>query len=366
MNWQFYQDQFKLRVMTFDSCQGDEKDIIYYSMVEKPNEDILKYIFPVRLAHLDEEEDGNLKAQRLNVGFSRARESVRFVVSKPIAEIKGEVGKALQSYSRHLEAQDTYEIGKRTDPHSAMEKLMLSLITQTEFYKTNVDRIEIVPQFDIGKYIKQLDRTAQIPNYRSDFLLIYRPESGKSQMVILEYDGFEFHFKDNSTVDETNFDKFYIEEDVERRKTIESYGYPTIRLNKFLLKDGPIEFLNSKLEECCKKKTLSDSLLISASTSYDQIENGKLKLCPKCGKYKDIAEFYDDSLKRGIGRLCGSCKGRGWRRTIVTSPVAAPAQKVPEFLCPRCNSKMVLRDGKHGKFYGCSTFPLCRGTRKIK
>ncbi len=254
MNWQFYQDQFKLRVMTFDSCQGDEKDIIYYSMVEKPNEDILKYIFPVRLAHLDEEEDGNLKAQRLNVGFSRARESVRFVVSKPIAEIKGEVGKALQSYSRHLEAQDTYEIGKRTDPHSAMEKLMLSLITQTEFYKTNVDRIEIVPQFDIGKYIKQLDRTAQIPNYRSDFLLIYRPESGKSQMVILEYDGFEFHFKDNSTVDETNFDKFYIEEDVERRKTIESYGYPTIRLNKFLLKDGPIEFLNSKLEECCKKK----------------------------------------------------------------------------------------------------------------
>ena len=113
---------------------------------------------------------------------------------------------------------------------------------------------EKVPQFDIGKYIKQLNPLAQIPNYRNDFLLIYRPESGKSRIVILEYDGFEYHFKDNHLVDETNFDKFYIEEDIERRKTIESYGYPFIRLNKFILRDDPIGFLNEKLEECCKKK----------------------------------------------------------------------------------------------------------------
>jgi len=135
-----------------------------------------------------------------------------------------------------------------------MEKQLLSFITQTDFYKANTQRIEIVPQFDIGKYIKQLNPLAQIPNYRSDFLLIYRPESEKTRIVILEYDGFEYHFKDNSLVDETNFDKFYIEEDVERRKTIESYGYPFIRLNKFILKDDPIGFLNDKLEECCKKK----------------------------------------------------------------------------------------------------------------
>lgn len=33
-------------------------------------------------------------------------------------------------------------------------------------------------------------------------------------------------------------------------------------------------------------------------------------------------------------------------------------------LCPRCNSAMVLRDGRRGQFYGCSTFPRCRGTRE--
>lgn len=26
-------------------------------------------------------------------------------------------------------------------------------------------------------------------------------------------------------------------------------------------------------------------------------------------------------------------------------------------LCPRCSKKMILRDGKRGKFYGCTTFP---------
>jgi hypothetical protein len=33
--------------------------------------------------------------------------------------------------------------------------------------------------------------------------------------------------------------------------------------------------------------------------------------------------------------------------------------------CPVCHSNVVLRTGKFGKFYGCSKFPKCRGTRKV-
>lgn len=253
-NWQFYQNEFKLKIMTFDSCQGDEKDIIYYSMVEKPNEDILKYIFPIKLTNLDNEEDGNLKAQRLNVGFSRAKESIRFVMSKKPEDVRGEAGKALQFYKRGLEKPDDIKIFNQMDPKSKMEPVLFNLVTQTPFYMANKDRIEIIPQFDIGRYIKQLNPLAQIPQYRSDFLLIYRDDFGKANMMILEYDGFEHHFKDTGFVNETNFDRFYIEEDIERRKTIESYGYPFIRLNKFLLRDDPIAFLNENLERHCKKK----------------------------------------------------------------------------------------------------------------
>jgi len=30
--------------------------------------------------------------------------------------------------------------------------------------------------------------------------------------------------------------------------------------------------------------------------------------------------------------------------------------------CPECGSLMVLREGKYGKFYGCTGFPACKAT----
>ncbi len=39
-------------------------------------------------------------------------------------------------------------------------------------------------------------------------------------------------------------------------------------------------------------------------------------------------------------------------------PSALPA-------CPRCGSPMVKRNGPRGEFWGCSTFPKCKGTRNV-
>ena len=46
------------------------------------------------------------------------------------------------------------------------------------------------------------------------------------------------------------------------------------------------------------------------------------------------------------------------------------ASKNSEQVCPRCSSKMVMRESKKGanvglKFWGCSTFPKCKGVVKI-
>ena len=29
-------------------------------------------------------------------------------------------------------------------------------------------------------------------------------------------------------------------------------------------------------------------------------------------------------------------------------------------ICPKCNGKLVIREGKYGKFYGCSNYPKCK------
>ena len=40
-------------------------------------------------------------------------------------------------------------------------------------------------------------------------------------------------------------------------------------------------------------------------------------------------------------------------------------EKTKTGVCPRCGGELVLRNGKHGKFYGCSNFPKCRFTEQI-
>ena len=34
-------------------------------------------------------------------------------------------------------------------------------------------------------------------------------------------------------------------------------------------------------------------------------------------------------------------------------------------LCPLCGAILKERDGKYGKFYGCSNYPNCKYTKKI-
>lgn len=36
--------------------------------------------------------------------------------------------------------------------------------------------------------------------------------------------------------------------------------------------------------------------------------------------------------------------------------------KMENLICPRCNGELKLRNGKSGKFYGCSNYPKCRFT----
>ena len=43
---------------------------------------------------------------------------------------------------------------------------------------------------------------------------------------------------------------------------------------------------------------------------------------------------------------------------------AKPVQ-VADFKCEKCGSDMVLRSGKFGSFYACSSFPKCKFTKQI-
>ena len=84
----YFFNELKLKIMTFDTCQGEERDLIFYSMVATHEVDRLWGVFIKDLANVDLEEEGRIKAQRLNVGFSRAKECVHFVLSKDLARVQ--------------------------------------------------------------------------------------------------------------------------------------------------------------------------------------------------------------------------------------------------------------------------------------
>lgn len=248
----YYFDNLRLKVMTFDTCQGEERDIIFYSMVANDLEDRLMGIFPSKFNENIDDED-NLRRQRMNVGFSRAKETMHFILSKPIENFRGTIGEALRHYWNILEQAKKELLPDNVDKNSPMEREVLSWFYQTEFWKENNKSISFQPQFELGKYLKQLDHGYNHPNYVVDFLIIYKDSFDDVHKLIMEYDGFKEHFENLDFVNRINYEHYYNEDDLYRQKVLESYGYKFLRINKFNIGDNQIQTLNDRLFEIVKK-----------------------------------------------------------------------------------------------------------------
>lgn len=158
------------------------------------------------------------------------------------------------------EAQKESDVSA-VDGNSKMEAEVLNWFYQTKFWNQHKHSIEFIPQFEIGKYLKQLDRTYTHPAYKVDFLLIYTNEHKKEYKIIIEYDGFQEHFTDTNLVNEFNYENYYSDDDVYRQKVLEGYGYRFLRINKFNIGENPIETLDDRIEYLLKKPASTNSLL---------------------------------------------------------------------------------------------------------
>lgn len=353
----YFIDKFKLKIMTFDTCQGEERDVIYYSMVASKHNDKLWGVFIKDLSKVDIEEDGQIKAQRLNVGFSRAKECMHFVLSKQLDDFSGSVGDALRHYQFMLDEARKERSVDEVDSRSKMEPEVLNWFYQTKFWEEHKDTTEFIPQFEIGKYLKQLNPTYHHPEYKVDFLLVYVDERQRSHKIVIEYDGFSEHFTDLEAVNKYNYESYYSDDDVYRQKVLESYGYKFLRINRFNVGNNPIATLDERIARLVRTPKMANPLLNNIHETVEGLQNGDMKQCPKCKEVRNLSEFRDSSLVTGYGRFCQTCKGV---RGLTKGPRPAPVLTDKD--CPRCGAKMVLRNGRRGKFYGCSRFPYCKGT----
>lgn len=234
---------FKLKIMTFDTCQGEERDVVFYSMVATKQKDKLNSIFAKSLTISTEiDDEGSIRKQRLNVGFSRVKELAYFVLSKNIEDFQGAIKEALLHFYKELQKEDYYT--EKTDKNSPIEEEIKNYIINTNFFKEN--KVFFKAQFPIGDYLSQIDKNYVHPKYKVDFLLSVNTEKG-TKNIIIEYDGVQYHFKDG--VDKYNYVFLQKEEDIFRQNILESYDYIFLRLNKFNLTNNPVEFIDSELRK---------------------------------------------------------------------------------------------------------------------
>ena len=316
-----FEDKLRLKVMTFDTCQGEERNIIFYSMVATPGQDALNYIFPLSLENAQESVEEKLRVQRLNVGFSRAQEMIWIVHSMPLDGFRGAIGQALNYYASVLAKNDVH--ADQTDASSPMEAKVLDWLQKTAFIQKNLDRIEILPQFPIGDYLRQLDPTYRHPAWRVDFLVTFQSDKGPVHIVI-EYDGFEHHFQTGINVHVGNHERYLVEADVERQLTLESYGYRFLRINRFNLGKDPVVTLSDRLfglVEAAGGEPISASV-VHVQNQAAGLVNKDLKPCTRCGAIQEQAAFFDPALKEGVGgfgRVCMSCKSQAVNAAAATA-----------------------------------------------
>ncbi len=316
-----FEAKLRLKIMTFDSCQGEERNIIFYSTVATPGMDALNYIFPVDLKNADAAVEEKLKVQRLNVGFSRAQEMIWFVHSMPLDQFRGAFGQALAYYANALKRSDARP--EQTDQSSPMERKVLDWLQKAPFVRANIDNIEIMPQFPIGNYLRQLDPTYSHPAWRVDFLLTVQTE--KSFMnIVVEYDGFEHHFVQGRDVNVGNHERYLLPADLERQLTLESYGYRFLRINRFNLGRDPVATISERLAKLVAREDgeMKSAAVEGLQRQAEGMAAGNLKPCSRCNRVQPLEAFFDQSLRGGdggTGRVCTSCKSADARTTSTSA-----------------------------------------------
>jgi hypothetical protein len=203
------------------------------------------------------------------------------------------------------------------DAASPMESKVLHWLAQVPIIRDLDGDCEIIAQFEIGKYLAQLDPTYRHPEYRVDFLILTQMDETEYK-IALEYDGFEFHFTKGvptALLNSETWREYLTPADIEREKVLESFGVSMIRLNRFNLGKDPVgtidRLLRDRLEGMRNGRGLHD-VVVKTVEAVGEIEeglkSGGYKRCKKCDRDLPIAMFKNSSSKSGIGRYCNECR----------------------------------------------------------
>ena len=139
-------------------------------------------------------------------------------------------------------------------------------------------------------------------------------------------------------------------------------------MNPILQNYGHIKALEALLEEVYPKMKYFSIIAFSPEANLKDVEVKDTKICriSQVGKLIEelsVEEIYNEEDLEKILSIINSNKSHQTDISHVMDINKIKKEnekKIEEGICPKCGSKLVEREGKYGKFLGCSNFPKCR------
>lgn len=139
-------------------------------------------------------------------------------------------------------------------------------------------------------------------------------------------------------------------------------------MNPILQNYGHIKAIEALLEEVYPNMKYFSIIAFSPEANLKDVEVKDAKLCRISQVAKLIEElsveeiFNEEDLEKIVG-IINSNKSHqtDFSHVMDINKIKKENEKkIEEGICPKCGGKLVEREGKYGKFLGCSNFPKCR------
>lgn len=139
-------------------------------------------------------------------------------------------------------------------------------------------------------------------------------------------------------------------------------------MNPILQNYGHIKALEAILEETYPNMKYFSIIAFSPEANLKDVEVKDAKLCKISQVGKLIESLSTEEVYSGddLEKIVGIIKSNKSYQTDIShvmdiNKIKKENEKnIQDGICPKCGGKLVEREGKYGKFLGCSNFPKCR------
>lgn len=139
-------------------------------------------------------------------------------------------------------------------------------------------------------------------------------------------------------------------------------------MNPILQNYGHIKALEAILEEIYPELKYYSIIAFSPEANLDAVEVKDAKICKISQVGNQIIDLSVDKIlnSEDLDKIVKIIKEKrsyqtDFSHTRDIKKIKKENQaKIKAGICPRCGGKLIEREGKYGKFIGCSNFPKCR------